>query len=170
MKAVVVYESLFGNTAKIAEAIASGLRQAMDVEVYEVQDAPTDPSGDVDLIVAGGPTHAFSMSRTSTRTDAVAQGAVHGRVDFGLREWIEGLPDEHHEASLVTFDTRVSKVRHLPGSAARSASRAGRKHGFATCAPPESFYVSDLTGPLLADEVERATVWGRELSRLVAAR
>lgn len=170
MKALVVYESMFGNTEQVARAIADGLRETMSVDLCEVQDAPTVPSDDVDVIVAGGPTHAFSMSRTSTRTDAIAKGAAHGTVDFGLREWINGIPDERHASSLVTFDTRVTKVRHLPGSAARSAAKAGRKHGFATYAPPESFYVEDMSGPLHEGELERATAWGRELGALVAAR
>jgi hypothetical protein len=170
MKALVVYESMFGNTARIAQAIAAGLRETMDVDLCEVQDAPTSPSDEIDLIVAGGPTHAFSMSRTGTRTDAIARGAAHGKVDFGLREWIEGIPAGRHASSLVTFDTRVTKVRHLPGSAARSAAKAGHKHGFASYAKPESFYVEDTSGPLHGGEQERATTWGRELGTLVAAR
>lgn len=170
MKALVVYESMFGNTEQVARAIADGLRESMSVDLCEVQDAPSNPPDDVDVIVAGGPTHAFSMSRTGTRTDAIAQGASHGKVDFGLREWINGIPGERHASSLVTFDTRVTKVRHLPGSAARSAARAGRKHGFATYASPESFYVEDLSGPLHEGELERAIAWGRELGALVSVR
>lgn len=169
MKALVVYESMFGNTAQIAQAIADGLRETMSVDLCEVQNTPSDPSEDVDVIVPGGPTHAFSMSRTGTRADAIARGAAHGKVDFGLREWIEGIPEERHASSLVKFDTRVTKVRHLPGSAAKSAARAGRKHGLASYAPPESFYVEDTSGPLHEGELERATAWGRELGALVAA-
>ncbi|VXC12541.1 flavodoxin/nitric oxide synthase [Aeromicrobium sp. 9AM] len=169
MKALVVYESMFGNTAAIAKAIVSGLRETMNVDLHEVQDAPTAPSDDIDLIVAGGPTHAFSMSRTATRTDAMAKGAIHGKVDFGLREWLDGIPAGHHAASLATFDTRVTKVRHLPGSAARSAAKVGHKHGFTTGSSPESFYVEDIDGPLHEGELERATAWGRELGALVAA-
>jgi hypothetical protein len=110
------------------------------------------------------------MSRTGTRTDAMAKGAAHGKVDFGLREWINGIPAERHASALVTFDTRVTKVRHFPGSAARSAAKAGRKHGFATYAPPESFYVEDISGPLHEGELGRAMAWGRELCTLAATR
>lgn len=170
MNALVVYESMFGNTARVAQAIADGLRETMTVDVCEVQDAPTDPPEGLDVIVAGGPTHAFSMSRTGTRTEAIAKGATHGEVDFGLREWIDGIPAERHASSLVTFDTRVTKVRHLPGSAAKSAAKAGRQHGFASYAAPESFYVEDTSGPLHDGELERATAWGRELGTLVAAK
>lgn len=169
MKALVVYESMFGNTAHVAEAIASGLRETVVVELCGVQDAPTVPAEDIDLIVAGGPTHAFSMSRTQTRTDAIAKGASEGKVDIGLREWIEGIPRERHASALATFDTRVDKVRHLPGSAAKSAAKAGRKHGFESYASPESFYVGDTSGPLLDGELERATAWGRKLGAFATA-
>jgi flavodoxin len=62
MKVLVVYESMFGNTEQVARAIAAGVRESMDVELTEVAAAPPDV-GPVALIVAGGPTHAFSMSR-----------------------------------------------------------------------------------------------------------
>ncbi len=57
MKALVVYESMFGNTEQIARAVAAGLEESVDVQVAEVTDAPTEPDPDVALIVAGGPTH-----------------------------------------------------------------------------------------------------------------
>lgn len=167
MKALVIYESMFGNTATIARAIANGLGETMEVDLCAVQDRPRDPV-DVALIVAGGPTHAFSMSRTATRVDAVSQGATVGKVDYGLREWLQGVSgDEDHP--LATFDTRVTKVRHLPGSAANSAARAGHKRGFSLAASPESFYVTDVAGPLVDGEVQRAMAWGRHLSALVGA-
>lgn len=169
MKALVVYESMFGNTAEVARSIAQTLAATMDVELCDVNDTPADPASSHDLIVAGGPTHAFSMSRTATRTDAVSQGAEGGKVDFGLREWLNRIPANSQASSLATFDTRVTKVRHLPGSAARSAAKVGRKHGLATCAAPESFYVEDVNGPLLEGEAERASEWARSLSTLVHA-
>ena len=78
MKALVVYESMFGNTEQIARAVAAGISETVDVQLSEVADAPTDPGPDVALIVAGGPTHAFSMSRENTRADAISKGALHG--------------------------------------------------------------------------------------------
>ena len=71
MKALVVYESMWGNTKQVAEANADGLQESMEVELVDVNRAPAEPEPDVGLIVAGGPTHAFSMSRTNTRADAV---------------------------------------------------------------------------------------------------
>jgi Flavodoxin len=73
LKALVVYESMFGNTEQIARAVAAGLEESVDVQVAEVTDAPTEPDPDVALIVAGGPTHAFSMSRANTRAAKTAR-------------------------------------------------------------------------------------------------
>ena len=73
MKALIVYESMFGNTEQIARAVAAGLEESVDVQVAEVTAAPTEPDPDVALIVAGGPTHAFSMSRANTRADAMTE-------------------------------------------------------------------------------------------------
>ena len=81
-----IHESMFGNTEQIANAVAAGLGESVDVQVTEVADAPTDPGPDVALIVAGGPTHAFSMSRENTRADAISKGAPEGEREFGLRE------------------------------------------------------------------------------------
>ena len=72
--------------------------------------------------VVGGPTHAFSMSRTSTREDAVQRGARPGHEARGIREWLQAMPLSHH-LDVATFDTRVSKVKRLPGSAAKAAAK-----------------------------------------------
>src|SRR5512141_1249355 len=148
MKALVVYESMFGNTKRVAQAVAHELGQQMTVEVHDVSDAPTRINDLVDLIVIGGPTHAFSLSRPNTRSDAVLRGAVAGSADYGLREWLEQLPTGPHSESIATFDTRVDKVRHLPGSAAKKADRIARAHGYPGALARESFYVADVDGPL----------------------
>ena len=79
MKALMVYESMFGNTAEIARAVSEGMAPEMDVDLREVNDAPAAVTDSVDLMVVGGPTHAFSLSRASTRADAVRQGAPADR-------------------------------------------------------------------------------------------
>ena len=71
MRALVVYESMFGNTEAVARAVADGLAEMHDVDLREVSQAPTEVIGRVDLIVVGGPTHAFSLSRPATRASAV---------------------------------------------------------------------------------------------------
>ena len=73
MRARVVYESMFGNTQVIAQAVAEGLAMNMTVDLEEVGSAATEMSGDVGLLVVGGPTHAFGMSRERTRESAAEQ-------------------------------------------------------------------------------------------------
>lgn len=164
MRALVVYESMFGNSGKVARAIADGLRVArVDVELVNAADAAA-PYGDlVELLVVGGPTHAFSMTRHNTRDDAVRQGGSAEAAGSGIREWIEHLHKGPHSEMVATFDTRVDKVRHLPGSAAKSAAKALRKVGYRTLVASESFYVDDVAGPLLDGEEERARAWGERL-------
>lgn len=163
MKALVVYESMWGNTCKVADAIAEGLRGHLEVDLVDAAHAPAPLLQLVDLLVVGGPTHAFSMSRGSTREDAVRQGAT-GAPGEGIREWIDKLHSGPHSEMVATFDTRVGKVRHLPGSAAKAASKALRRLGYTTASKPESFYVEDSAGPLQAGELERARAWGERLA------
>ena len=167
MKAFVVYESMFGNTGQVARAVASGLEAFLEVQIVDVAHAPTQLPDDIAVIIAGGPTHAFSMTRPNTRADAVRQGARSAEGD-GLREWLDSFSSGRHQQKIATFDTRMDKVRHLLGSAAKSAARSARRHGFAAVAPGESFYVSGIEGPLIAGEVERAADWGRQLAASLA--
>jgi hypothetical protein len=164
MKALVVYESMFGNTQKIAEAVAAGLRRHLEVQLLPVGRAAAPLVEAVDLVVVGGPTHAFSMTREGTREDAVRQGAVAPDVSTGIREWIDRLGTGPRTQELATFDTRVAKVRHLPGSAAKAAARHLHKRGYRPVVKPESFLVQDTSGPLLPGEVERARQWGEQLA------
>jgi hypothetical protein len=163
MRALVVYESMFGNTEAVARAVADGLSQRLHVELCEVSQAPTSETGLIDLIVVGGPTHAFSLSRPATRASALEQGASHGTREIGLREWLGHLQRGPHSELVAAFDTRVAKVRRLPGSAAAKAARLAGHLGYAP-AGKESFYVEDTSGPLLSGELERATAWGCQLA------
>jgi hypothetical protein len=168
MRALIVFESMFGNTKLVAEAVCQGLSPYADTRVVEVGAAP-ERLDDVDLVVAGGPTHAFGMTRPGTRADAASQasgGVVSGVI--GLREWLASLPKAQPRQLAATFDSRVDKVRRLPGSAARGAAKRLRHLGFRLVAPPESFYVTDTLGPLLDGELDRARRWGAELGSAFA--
>jgi hypothetical protein len=163
MHALVVYESMWGNTEEVARAVARGMRERVEVvEVTEVGQAPAQVTG-VDLLVVGGPTHAFSMSRPTTRADAVKQGASPGHEERGIREWLADLPTSDLVA-VATFDTRVEKVRRLPGSAAKRAAKEVRKLHLGHVVDRESFYVHDTDGPLLDGELARAEEWGSTLA------
>ncbi|MFC4061330.1 flavodoxin family protein [Planomonospora corallina] len=169
MRALVVFESMFGNTQAIAEAVAEGLTTRMDVELAEVSDAPTVIADDVDLIVVGGPTHAFGMSRPSTRQSAAEQ-APGGLISkgAGLREWLTALDRRPARVTAAAFDTRV-KNPWVPGSAARGAAKHLRRHGFPVVTEAHSFYVAGTSGPLLEGETERARNWGAELGAALLA-
>jgi hypothetical protein len=148
-RGLVVFESMFGNTQVIASSVADGLAPRMQVDLMEVGVAPTALDGDVDLLVVGGPTHAFGMSRPGTRQSAAQQsqrGLVSART--GLREWLGRLPGTSRHVAVATFDTRIAKPR-LPGSAAAAAEQRLRRLGFRSVVPPKSFYVEGTTGPLV---------------------
>jgi hypothetical protein len=165
-RALVVVESMFGNTRDVADAVAGGLSLFCEVEVVDVASAPAAPA--VDLLVVGGPTHALGMSRAGTRAEAVRRGAPAGQssVRRGLREYVDGLRHASYPVLVATFDTRVHK-RGVPGSAARSAARRLVRSGARTVLPPETFWVEDLSGPLLTGELARARVWGERLGSML---
>ena len=166
MNGVVVYESMFGNTRDIALAIAEGLATQMDVRAFEVSEAP-HVFDEPDIVVIGGPTHAFSMSRGSTRESAKDETEVPLVSRTGIREWIAAA-DIDARQPCATFDTKVPKPK-LPGSAAASAARKLKKHRCTIVAHPETFWVDGMTGPLLEGECERARRWGQLLAEKVVA-
>ena len=165
-RVLVVAESMFGNTASIAAAVAQGLAEETYVELTTPVDPPRE---DDDLLVVGAPTHAFSMPRPVTREEARRQGAIGVTVARGVREWIEDIPTQPHHPRIVTFDTRVMRTRRLPGSAARAAARDLRAKGYSPLAASTSFFVDDVRGPLADGELDRARAWGERLGSVLTA-
>lgn len=160
MKALVMYESMFGNTETVARAVADGMAGQFEVTLADVRTMPRALG--MDVIVVGGPTHAFGMSRPGTRQDAVRQGAEReGAVDVGLREWLDTSPALTGIAA-AAFDTKVDKP--LTGSAGRKADRRLRRLGCRVLVPAESFHVGGTPGPLADGERERARRWGETVA------
>jgi hypothetical protein len=160
MHAIVVFESLWGNTEQVAREIAAGI--GGDTEVVEAGSAPTSLAPDVGLVVVGGPTHAFSMTTTNTRDSARQQGA--DRVPAtGIREWIKAQTSTDRGVPVATFDTRTVSPR-LPGSAAKKAMKRLVRLGYRPVAEPETFGVHGYAGPVAEGELERARRWGAELA------
>jgi hypothetical protein len=169
MRALVVYESMFGNTEKVARAVADGIGERCEVTLMEVGSAATRLPDDVSLLVVGGPTHAFGMTRASTRADAAKQAGERGVVSTarGIREWLAALEPAPGMAA-AAFDTHIDK--RIPGYASHGARRRLQAHGY-DVRDVESFKVTDTKGPLTAGEEDRAKRWGTALvGRLVSAR
>ena len=179
MRALVVYESMYGNTRDVAKAVADGLATRMPVQLTEVGTAPTVLGDDVGLLVVGAPTHGHGMSKPESRESAehrVADGeppVVSGGI--GLREWLAGLEDAPTPAHVAAaaFDTRIKGPRLLWGSAARAAEPHLRAAGAKVVVPAESFLIDGPRGPkygaLVEGELERARHWGEGLADAVPA-
>ena len=169
MKIVVVYESMFGNTQLIAEAIAKGLVGAGIVTLGSVDDLAPDVVRDADLIIAGGPTHAHGMARTSTRFPKVDNPKYQPSLpgEEVLRNWIDRAP--MGAAECAAFDTRFDKPAWLTGSAAKKIAKKMAAKGY-TVVAIKSFFVDGSDGPLADGECERATAWARELVGAAASR
>jgi flavorubredoxin len=157
MRALVVYESLWGNTEQLARAMADTLASLGSVDLFDTDAAPTLADG-YDVVIVGGPTHAFSMSRATTRADAVSSHAAPHAPTRGIREWLEELTPPTNKTRALAFDTRVDQPR-LPGSAAKAARRELRELGFDTSTKQQTFRVRGYEGPLLDGEMERAITW-----------
>lgn len=145
MNALVVYESQFGNTEKIALAIAGALRAFGQSRAVRFD--PTHPIGlqDVDLLIVGGPTQSYG-------------------VTSGIRSFLEKVPlTQLRQLSVACFDTRLRQSRWLTGSATGAMAKILHKMGVALCVPAESFLVSGKEGPLLDGELDRAIAWASAL-------
>jgi hypothetical protein len=170
-RALVVYESVFGDARTIAHAIADGLSASIATDVLAAAEAPTEVGPDVGLLVVGGPNHAFGMPRPSTREGAVKQyGADIADTATGLHEWLEAARMTRSRIPAAAFDTRgsghpiLTKMDH----AARTEEKLLGKLGATIVTPAEHYFVADAKGPLVDGEEERARRWGRTLADLVA--
>ena len=162
MKAVVVYESLWGNTAAVARAIAEGL--GPEAQALSTAEAiPTALDG-VDLIVAGSPLFAFRLPTDAIRETIRRKSASFPKPpDFShpaLRTWLEALPAGRGRSA--AFETRMW---FSPGGAT-GAILASLKHaGYLPLTRGQRFRVTGMYGPLKAGEWERARAWGAKLAR-----
>lgn len=165
MRALVVYESMYGNTHAVAVDIAAGLRATHEVTLVPVTRGTQELVAAADLIVAGGPTHLHGISTVSSRRMAAEAARKPGSglvIDPdadgpGLRSWLARL--SVRDVLTVPFDTRLSGFPVLTGRASRSISRLLTSRGYRLLLPPESFLVSKQN-TLLEGETARAHSWG----------
>lgn len=160
MRAVVVYESLWGNTAAIAGAIAEGL--GLGSRALSTAEASPEVVADADLVVAGGPVFAFHLSTDHARGSIRAhpeKGAPEPDLSHpSVRSWMEALPVGSGQCA--AFDTRV---RGPFGTGAPTVAQELQAKGYQLLAPPEGFIVTGKFGPLHEGELDRARHWGEDL-------
>lgn len=169
MRALVVYESMFGNTRRVAEQIAQGMGPDAEVTVSSVQEVFGSPLIGFDLVVVGGPTHVPGVSRPTSRTAAADKADKDPDLALepdaggpGLREWLDTVgPVSAIRAA--AFDTRADAPEILTGHASHGIAKRLRRHGFVLVVDPESFLV-DKHDRLLDDEAERAVEWGEAVA------
>lgn len=158
MNSVVIYASHFGNTRKIAEAIAGALHRHGEVHVFSVDEAPaTFPAG-TDLVLVGGPTEQHKMTEPVAEFfDRLAPSALEG-------------------IAAAAFDTRLHWPRWLSGSAGSGITEKLRQTGARVIAPAESFFIKGIAGTggsssaeLDSGELERAAQWAATVASSAAA-
>jgi len=143
MESLVVYDSKFGNTKKVAEAIADGLRAHGRVRLLGLDKLPPHDLGKVDLLFIGGPTQAHGISPR-------------------IRQFLDGLETGPATGTVAaTFDTRYRMPAAISGSAAKTIARKLRRVGIRIFAPPESFFVTREGPELESGEAERAGAWAK---------
>ena len=164
MKTVIVYESVFGNTRRVAEELARVARRHGEVETVAAGEAEGRVVDGADLVLIGGPTHRHGMSWTATRrtggqepADGAGRAPGIDAAGPGLRQWfhrvgrVDGIP-------AAAFDTRADGPEALTGRASLGISRRLRHHGFHEVAAPRSFVV-DRENVLVDGQVHRARQW-----------
>lgn len=165
MRALIVYESSFGTTAQVADAVAAGLRSAgTEVSVVDAAGAPAVPApAGYDLLVVGAPTHNLGLSKPRSRAQAVERGAeraaASGVAASGVAEWLEALP-KLGGVRAAAFDTVVASA--FSGSAAKKIEKRLASLG-ASVVERAEFTVAGSPPTLAEGELDRARAWGVRL-------
>jgi len=168
MRALVVYESMYGNTQVTAGNIADGLRGDYDVTLVPVAEATAELIAGADLLVAGAPTHMHGLPSGSSRRMAAQAAAKEGSGlrmapgarGPGMRDWLKDLG--RRDGLAAAFDTRLNGVPAFTGRASRRIARLLRRLDRRLVAAPASFVIGPKNTPI-DGEAERARRWGMTL-------
>ena len=145
MNALVLYDSQYGDTERIAQAIADALGEFGEARAVRLNPAQPIELQGVDVFIVGCPTQGW-------RPTPAIQSFLEGTSSEELR----GLAG-------ACFDTRFRLPRFMTGSAARVMARKLREKGVSLLAEPESFFVKGTEGPLREGELQRASTWARQI-------
>ncbi len=155
MNILVLYDSVFGNTAMIARAIGSALEPCGPVTVLRVTDNYRDLLTGLDLLVVGSPTRAFRPTKPTTESlKKLPPGAL------------KGIKVAAFDTRIRVEDTKSGFLRFMVklfGYAAQPIEKALKAKGGTPRLPAEGFFVKDTQGPLLDGEIERAKAWAIKL-------
>ncbi len=154
MKALVVYDSFFGNTEKVAQAVGAAL--GAESGVVKVGDTKAEQLTGLDLLVVGSPTRAF---RPSEATKAFIRNLPAGALN--------GVKVAAFDTRISAEDTKSGFLRimiSIFGYAAKPIADQLKAKGGSLVQPPEGFYVKDTEGPLKDGELDRAAAWGKKIS------
>jgi flavodoxin I len=144
MKALVVYDSVYGNRERIARAIADAITPSGEVKILRAGEMNTSELASIDLLIVGTPVHG-------------------GRPTPAVQDFVSKMAQQSLEGvKVAAFDTRVtSKFAKIFGNAAGRIARQLTKKGGILTAPPEGFFVTATKGPLKEGELERAAAWAK---------
>lgn len=161
MKAMVIYDSVFGNTAQIAQAISNGLSNApaapQDVELRRVGDVKPEQLAGLNLLFVGSPTRGFRPTpATSDFLKSIPKNALQGVK-------VAAFDTRFTEEEINSQGFLLSKLVNVFGYAAKPISDRLEKKGGELVVPPEGFYVDGTEGPLTEGELERAADWARQI-------
>ncbi|GLY29581.1 flavodoxin domain-containing protein [Kineosporia sp. NBRC 101731] len=161
MKALLVYESMFGNTESVARAVAAGLGTVMHTDIHTVASAPLVLPDDVDLLVVGAP-HGLDSCRDLALTQAHRAGIAARSTGIGVCEWLQRL--QPADIAAVAFGTCVyTQMSDGTDPVSHRLHHLGMR-----VMRHESFYTRDTLGPLEGHELEHARLWAQRLATEVA--
>jgi flavorubredoxin len=166
MKAIVVYESLWGNTAAIARAIAEGI--GAGAQALSTAEAATALIAEAGLIVAGAPLLGFSLP-SETMRQSIRSNPTRPPEKLStptMRSWLAKLPAAPGNARYAAFETRLW---WSPGSSTKTIGQELERAGYREAAKAMRFIVTGTYGPLKPGELDRARAWGAELARVMGA-
>jgi len=144
MRALIVYDSVYGNTEKIARAVAGALTPSGEVKLLRAGEVNPSQFESIDLLIVGPPT----------------QG---GRPTPAIKEFLGKIPaNALKNVSGTSFDTRIKNIMARPfGYAAGRIADSLKDKGGRLVALPEGFIVEGNKGPLKEGELERAAGWAK---------
>jgi flavodoxin len=155
MKALVVYDSVFGNTEQVAQAIGEALGSLEDVETLRAGDVAPEQLMGTDVLIVGSPTRVFQPTGTTKRL--LRKIPSRGLQGIRVAGFDTRLPVDEEAPAILRFLVR------LFGYAAEPIAERLKKKGGDLVVPPEGFIVEGTEGPLKEGELERAREWARQM-------